>query len=181
MDDAETYSSSTYGTRKKSCLKDSKMKKQSVPAYVQQSFKVSQRVNLEDVRLVNSTCKQAPEAVGGQKKIMDVETTAKCFVGEDKKHLIVFAKFKFKGSNEDKPEDTIVSINAEFLLFYSLTSAEGIGKRGFNEFAKVNGVFNAWPYWREYVQSTIARMELPPLTLPVFRLIPADNKKKKKK
>jgi preprotein translocase subunit SecB len=34
----------------------------------------------------------------------------------------------------------------------------------------LNGVFHVWPYWREMVQNTLARMGLPPLILPVFRV-----------
>jgi hypothetical protein len=35
-----------------------------------------------------------------------------------------------------------------------------------------NAVFNCWPYFREYVQNTITRMNLPPLTVPLLRLVP---------
>ncbi len=35
-----------------------------------------------------------------------------------------------------------------------------------------NAVFNCWPYFREYVQNTITRMNLPPLTVPLLRLLP---------
>lgn len=31
-------------------------------------------------------------------------------------------------------------------------------------FAEFNATFNAWPYWREYLQSTTVRMGLPPVT-----------------
>ena len=37
-------------------------------------------------------------------------------------------------------------------------------------FGQVNAVFNAWPYWRELVQSSLARMSMPLLAVPVFRL-----------
>jgi len=37
-------------------------------------------------------------------------------------------------------------------------------------FAETNGLYNAWPYWREFVQNTAARMSLPGLTVPVLRL-----------
>jgi preprotein translocase subunit SecB len=32
----------------------------------------------------------------------------------------------------------------------------------------MNGIYNIWPYWREYVQTTTSRLGLPPLTLPVL-------------
>ena len=40
-----------------------------------------------------------------------------------------------------------------------------------------NAVFNCWPYFREYVQNTITRMNLPPLTVPLLRLLPKLPKK----
>jgi hypothetical protein len=37
-------------------------------------------------------------------------------------------------------------------------------------FADLNGVFNAWPYFREFVQSATVRMGLPAFVVPVLRL-----------
>ncbi|RME41901.1 MAG: hypothetical protein D6788_00185 [Planctomycetota bacterium] len=37
-------------------------------------------------------------------------------------------------------------------------------------FACTNGVFNLWPYWREFVQSMASRMGLPRLTVPTYRI-----------
>ena len=41
-------------------------------------------------------------------------------------------------------------------------------------FCAMNGVFNAWPYAREFVQSSMARMNLPALVLPVMRYVPRE-------
>ena len=41
-------------------------------------------------------------------------------------------------------------------------------------FGQINAVFNAWPCWRELVQAPLARMSLPTLTMPVFRVRPRD-------
>ena len=46
------------------------------------------------------------------------------------------------------------------------------------EFGTVNGLYHVWPYWREYVQSTMARLKLPAITIPMFRL-PKENWKQK--
>jgi hypothetical protein len=37
-------------------------------------------------------------------------------------------------------------------------------------FAGLNGVFNAWPYFREFLQSATTRMGIPQFVLPVFRV-----------
>lgn len=40
----------------------------------------------------------------------------------------------------------------------------------FGAFAKTNTLIHVWPYFREFVQSMTARMGLPPLPLPLFRI-----------
>jgi len=35
-------------------------------------------------------------------------------------------------------------------------------------FATFNATFNAWPYWREFVQSMTSRMGLPSVVIPVL-------------
>lgn len=61
-------------------------------------------------------------------------------------------------------------IEASFLLRYHVASVGDFEDRAFAAFARTNGVFNAWPYWREFVQSMTARMGLTPFVIPVFRL-----------
>jgi hypothetical protein len=39
-------------------------------------------------------------------------------------------------------------------------------------------IFNCWPYFREYLQSTVTRMNLLPLTVPLLRLLPKPPRKK---
>ena len=43
-------------------------------------------------------------------------------------------------------------------------------------FASRNGIFNAWPFFREFVQSTVARMGMPPLMIPLFKRPPLPTK-----
>jgi hypothetical protein len=35
-------------------------------------------------------------------------------------------------------------------------------------FSRINSVYNVWPYWREYVNTTLNRMAMPPFTLPLL-------------
>ena len=71
------------------------------------------------------------------------------------------------------PEGSDVSpflvIEAAFRLRYRVSDRAGLDDSHFDAFGHLNGVFNAWPYWREYVQSMTVRMGYPALTVPVFR------------
>jgi len=65
---------------------------------------------------------------------------------------------------------TVVSIMATYELIYLLSKDMKVSQEELNDFARLNAMFNVWPYWREFVQSTITRMNLPPLVLPLFRI-----------
>ena len=66
-----------------------------------------------------------------------------------------------------RPPYTLV---ARFRLVYRVSS-ETPPKRGdLEQFAHWNAVFNAWPYWREYLSSTIERAGLPRFVVPVMRV-----------
>lgn len=71
---------------------------------------------------------------------------------------------------EDDAGSPGLAIRAAFALDYELPPAAGFEESRLRAFAMTNGVYNAWPYWREYVQSTTTRMGLPPIIVPVFRL-----------
>ena len=42
----------------------------------------------------------------------------------------------------------------------------------FEYFLTINPISNAWPYWREFVQSMSARMGFPALTVPLLEIVP---------
>jgi hypothetical protein len=64
----------------------------------------------------------------------------------------------------------LVLIRAAHELAYSLPKELKVSSRELNAFAKTNAIFNAWPYWREFIQSTFARMDLPQPVLGVYRI-----------
>jgi len=61
-----------------------------------------------------------------------------------------------------------VQIIADFALEYGVDKTMIFTDEVAAAFGRLNGIYNVWPYWREYVQSTVARLGLPPLTLPLM-------------
>jgi preprotein translocase subunit SecB len=74
--------------------------------------------------------------------------------------------------DRDKNEqDPPLRVKASFVLFYAITSFEGISDDHIYAFGATNGMLNVWPYWREFIHSTTGRMGLPkPVIAPVFRI-----------
>lgn len=142
---------------------------------------VSDRVELKDVRLISSTCRQTPEATTG-KKTYDINYSAKVETDKKKGYVVVIPEFHFEAFSEAKTREPVILIDASFVLAYKINDFKGLTKKGFEQFANLNGIYNAWPYWREFVQSTIVRMGLSSLSIPVFRIVEpskGDNARKK--
>jgi|SRR3954469_17807742 len=70
--------------------------------------------------------------------------------------------------DEDNPPD--VAIEAVFDLIYQIDDWAGVSESDVQQFALANGTHNAWPYWREYAQSTSARLGLEPYVVGPFKL-----------
>lgn len=142
---------------------------------------VSDRVKLKDVRLIGSKCDQIPEATLG-KKTFAIDYSTEVQVDRKSGYVIVIAKFHFKAFTDSKfakskVQKPVVVIEASFLLAYKIENFEGLTQEGFELFANLNGIYNAWPYWREFVQNSIARMGLPSLAIPVFRIVKPPKEK----
>jgi hypothetical protein len=73
---------------------------------------------------------------------------------------------------DSEANDIYVEIEADFALHYRLKDEVDAGKltKAFEEFGRFNIGYHAWPYWREYVQSTCARVGIPTIPVPMFQL-----------
>lgn len=138
---------------------------------------VSDRVQIRDVRLMSCSCKQMPAAMSG-KKSYDITSSTDVQLNEDQGFIVVIAKFHFEASIGKKSQQPVLTMDASFVLTYQIDRFEGLTEEGFEQFANLNGIYNAWPYWREFVQNMIGRMGLPPLTIPVFRIVQSSPKAK---
>jgi hypothetical protein len=83
-------------------------------------------------------------------------------------HLLLEGLPAIEDSEEPIESNVVFRIEASFDIKYSIADTTGLEKSHFEAFSRMNGVYNLWPYWREYVQNTLPRMGLPSLTLPVM-------------
>jgi len=91
--------------------------------------------------------------------------------------LDVSMKFEFVAPSPfESDPDREVKILAQYCLKYAMECSESdveIDPQNAEAFGKVNGIYNAWPYLREYVQSCLSRLALPPYELPLLRVAAA--------
>jgi len=134
------------------------------------ALKVSERVQLENIRLMECNCKQL-RLVGPGEKTFEMERNAKSTMDKATNRIFVYTEFTLKTfETESANTEPFAIFKTSFLLIYSAGTLDDITDEAVDTFGKTNGIFNAWPYWREFVQNTIVRMNLPSLTIPVFRI-----------
>lgn len=73
---------------------------------------------------------------------------------------------------EQRPGGRAFSIRCVFELVYKLAADYEPTPREIAAFKKGNVVFNCWPYFREFVHSSAARMNLEGLVVPLLRIQP---------
>lgn len=85
-----------------------------------------------------------------------------------------------RNPDEKKPEP-VVLVECAYEVDYVLREGFSITPDHVKAFKDGNAIFNAWPYFREYLQNNLQRMGLPPLTAPFLRLQPKPKPRKRKK
>lgn len=133
---------------------------------------VSGRVEIIDVVLLACEAKRHPVINLDKKNEISLSHIAQAQVNKRNKSLHVIIENSLVASHEEQEtEDPYLVIKATFLASYRVNSFDGLTEEGYQRFASLNGVFNTWPFWREFVHSTTARLGLPSLTIPVYRIV----------
>jgi|SRR5579864_2470146 len=81
---------------------------------------------------------------------------------------VVFATL-FPGELEGGPAPPY-SVIAGFRVTYALPTSSNFSRDEFESFVRWQSVFNVWPYWREFLSSTINRAGLPRFAAPLMKL-----------
>lgn len=142
------------------------------PAHLEPQFaELVKLVKLRDVRMIETQAK-----VDAQAMLLDDGTDLQLFVEPTHTRAGITGATMYCGvrlgikiaSALDKPH--MVEVYAEYGLFYDIPKGQEISAEAANLFASRNAVFNVWPFFRELVHTTIARMGFPALVLPSFKL-----------
>jgi len=148
--------------------------------------KVAARSELQNIVLVDGRATLSPSFVisgchlSSEGWLVDVQRHRGKVWIRDKKILCTLIRFTFTAKEKGgRGKNPFVNITATILAEYQLAKGFVPPLEEQKAFLAANAVFNCWPYWREFVQSTAGRMNLPPLTLPFFRVRPQEREKTK--
>ena len=81
----------------------------------------------------------------------------------------IIHSYKLKAVDPES-ETVFLAVNATFNV--RMKSTEPFTKDFFEIYKDLSLQINTWPYFREFVQNMTSRMNIPSLTLPLFKQIP---------
>ena len=125
-------------------------------------------IELEGIRVTSAEV-LAPTTPGERQVRPDVRLEAAGYKNADSairvSHRLTFTGYFVEGGEE--AVRVSVSLEARYGSKTLMTDAI------FAEFERVNLPLNTWPYFREFLQSTLTRAGWPPFVLPAFKVAPA--------
>lgn len=125
---------------------------------------ILQKVDLESIALEECSVKV---------KRKNIRNSMQLAIKSSANHIFLEAgKIEFTHEYElisfaDKKKEYAMKINCSYKIL--LTSEADIHEDFPKIFAKVNLSINTWPYFREFVQNMVQRINFPPLTLPLLK------------
>ena len=133
------------------------------------------KLEVRDIRLVNLTCGLLAPAPPAGSVSIELGHTVKVEVVEGNA-LAVHVQYSLKGSPDGPDSAPYVNLSVVFQLLYDGDGLTSIAPEKLQAFGEINGVHNAWPYFREVVQSMSTRMGLPSMTVPLLKITKTTEK-----
>ncbi|MFP3938530.1 MAG: hypothetical protein ACLFVW_09340 [Phycisphaerae bacterium] len=135
-----------------------------------QVARVAKKVDIGQIRALAFSAQTQPDMPPGMLSVQNSVSTG-YRRDEDDGSLVILAKFGLTASSDDATvEHPAIELSLTLELQYECSDVGKFQEDDLEAFAQVNGPYNAWPYWREYVQNAVTRMGLPSLVVPVFRV-----------
>jgi hypothetical protein len=140
---------------------------------IEAARKLMAYAQIESIRLVDARARHRVESAPPSipPAALSVRVTTKSGGTVDQQNnLRVLAQYSLVAKRAEE-KDPAVDIRASFELWYTIPPELKPSSPEIKAFSATNAMLNSWPYFRELVQSMIARMNLPPLTLPLYRIV----------
>ena len=150
---------------------------QQSPDEVRQSFNLQRRAEIISVRLSTASIDSRPQPEESRQELsVSVGHTCVAEMVTDGT-LLTNIDFALFASPQDESV-RIFEVKCRFQVTYQLEPGYQPTPEEISAFSSANAVFNAWPYFREFVQNTCLRMGFPGTpSVPFLKLIPKSEVK----
>lgn len=125
--------------------------------------RVAQAVHLDGVRQLSGSFRVEVLPTPAPAEAADLGSSFSVERSLHGDHLLSRVAFTLSVQQQGQPPLHCVTVTSTIELRYRITAK--FEDDELEKFAKINGIYHAWPYWREFVQNCTTRAGLPPLTL----------------
>jgi hypothetical protein len=128
------------------------------------------RAELDRVTLIDATMKKGPNLSSLTRPFkIDVQfEPGLAALSERCANLQIH--FQFRAIDSSAAETEVITLGCTLEASYSLHEGYKPEPVEVDAFHKANAVFNSWPFFREFVQSSVLRMNMPAPPVPFLRL-----------
>lgn len=152
--------------------------------------RVAQMAVLEEIYLVDAKISRAPLTMSPEVLTLEHKCSTEILSNDiEKKIQLILCNFQVAAFNGKSLDKLVMKIEASFCTSYAwkltdnpvpdedspdtlIVGAESAETTlsALKYLFTINPISNAWPYWREFVQSMGARMGFPALTVPLLEI-----------
>jgi hypothetical protein len=155
--------------------------------------RVAQQFVLQEIFLVDAKINRDPLTVSPETLSLEHKCSTEILPSDkDKKLSFYLCNFRVAAFNGEEPSKLVMKIEASFCTSYvkkyDIHFPDDIDsdfvdslETTIEYMMRINPISNAWPYWREFVQSMSARMGFPALTVPLLEIRPKKSAAKEAK
>jgi len=130
--------------------------------------KIVQNLQLEGVALEKVDAEFRPEYQGQQLTLSTRRTRKQWEDRANELGIRLWYRLTAYADNSDKPA---LVLKATYKCTYDYSGEDKISDAFIEPFVEYVVSFTVWPYLRELVASTVTRMNLPPLALPMIKKV----------
>jgi hypothetical protein len=154
---------------------------------VEAAARVAQRFVLKEIYLVDAKISRDPLIALPDALSLEHKCSTD-YPGSPKENYFILCNFRVAAFSDKEPNRLVMKIEASFCTSYvkkpdiqlPVDDADSLLTH-VEYLLKINPISDAWPYWREFVQSMSARMGFPSLTVPLLEIVPKKSAAKKGK
>ena len=153
---------------------------------LQAAARVAQRFVLKEIFLVDAKISRDPLIASPEALSLVHKCTTESISPSDKKKYSVLCNFRVAAFNGKEPSKLVMKIEASFCTSYvekhDIHIPDGVDSllTHVEYLMTINPITDAWPYWREFVQSMSSRMGFPALTVPMLEIVHKEPGEKRK-
>ena len=144
---------------------------------VKLAFEVHRNANIVKIRLAAANMHAVTDGTSDEKIEVGLSFHAKQ-VPAPPDLLRLHVAFKMEGFPESPPRkrkakvDPTALVECTYEVDYKMQQEFTLTPEHVRAFREGNAIFNLWPYFREFLQSHVTAMALPPFVAPLLRIQP---------